>query len=130
MDFVHLHIHSEYSILDGSIKVKKLVKELAKQGATAAALTDHDGMHGTLEFYLACQSEKINGIIGHEINCEPVFHENKKESCHLILLCQNEVGYKNLIKLCTLANTTYKNHLFQDSTNIPFEELQVFHTVF
>ena len=76
--FVHLHIHSEYSILDGSIKIKKLVKELAKQGATAAALTDHDGMHGALEFYLACQSEKINGIIGHEINVEPLYLENKK----------------------------------------------------
>ena len=122
--FVHLHIHSEYSILDGSIKIKKLVKELAKQGATAAALTDHDGMHGALEFYLACQSEKINGIIGHEINVEPLYLENKKSPTHLILLAENEVGYKNLIKLCTLANTVGTNRLSTNSTSVTWEEIQ------
>jgi DNA polymerase-3 subunit alpha len=122
--FVHLHVHSEYSILDGSIKIKKLVKELAKQGYPAAALTDHDGMHGALEFYLACQSEKINGIIGHEINIEPLFLDNKKSPTHLILLAENEEGYKNLIKLCTIANTSGLNRLSSLSTNISWEELK------
>src|SRR3989338_7281175 len=109
LDFVHLHVHSEYSLLDGSIKIKKLVKELAKRGSTAAAITDHDGMHGILEFYLACQSEKINGIIGYEINIAPLFLEDKKSATHLILLAENEQGYSNIIKLCTIANTTGKN---------------------
>ena len=123
-EFVHLHIHSEYSILDGSIKIKKLVKELAKRGASAAALTDHDGMHGALEFFLACQSEKINGIIGYEVNIEPLFLENKKTPTHLILLAENEIGYKNLIKLCTLANTSGTNALETHSTSISWDELK------
>jgi DNA polymerase-3 subunit alpha len=123
-EFVHLHIHSEYSLLDGSIKVKKLVKELSKRAAKAAALTDHDGMHGVLEFYLACQSEKINGIIGYEINVEPVFLDDKKQVTHLILLAENDLGYSNLIKLCTIANTSGKNALFPDSTNVSWDELK------
>lgn len=123
-EFVHLHIHSEYSLLDGSIKVKKLVKELSKRGAKAAALTDHDAMHGVLEFYLACQAEKINGIIGYEINIEPLFIEDKKQVCHLVLLAENDSGYANLIKLCTIANTTGKNALFTDSTNVTWNELK------
>ena len=125
-EFVHLHIHSEYSLLDGSIKVKKLVKELSKRGAKAAALTDHDAMHGVLEFYLACQAEKINGIIGYEINIEQLYIEEKNQVSHLILLAENELGYSNLIKLCTIANTSGKNALFTDSTNISFEELKKF----
>ncbi len=123
-EFVHLHIHSEYSLLDGSIKIKKLIKELKKRGSQAAALTDHDGMYGVLEFYLACQTEKINGIIGYEINVEPLFLEDKKQVCHLTLLAENSVGYSNLMKLCTLANTTGKNNLSFDSTNVTWQQIQ------
>lgn len=123
-EFVHLHIHSEYSILDGSIKLKKLIKELSKRGAKAAALTDHDGMHGALEFYLACQSEKINGIIGYEANIAAAFHPNQKQAFHLILLAENNTGYTNLIKLCTIANTSGKNALFTDSTSLEWDELE------
>lgn len=124
MDFVHLHVHSEYSLLDGSIKIKKMVKELAKRGCSAAALTDHDGMHGALEFYLACQAEKINGIIGYEINMEPLFLEDKKSTTHLVLLAENELGYSNLLKLCTIANTTGKNAFYSNSTSVKWEELK------
>lgn len=123
-EFVHLHIHSEYSLLDGSIKIKKLVKELQKRQASAAALTDHDGMHGALEFYLSCQAEKINGIIGYEVNIEPLLRLEKKEPHHLILLAEDAKGYSNLIKLCTIANTTGKNDLHADSTNIKWSDLQ------
>lgn len=123
-EFVHLHIHSEYSILDGSIKLKKLIKELSKRGAKAAALTDHDAMHGVLEFYLACQNEKINGIIGYEANIESAFHEDKKQVHHLILIAENNTGYSNLIKLCTIANTSGKDALFSDSTSISWLELE------
>ncbi|MES2615303.1 MAG: PHP domain-containing protein [Bdellovibrionota bacterium] len=123
-EFVHLHIHSEYSILDGSIKIKKLLKELVKRQATAAALTDHDAMHGVLEFYLACQAEKINGIIGYEINIEPLYLEDKKKPAHLVLLAENEQGYSNLIKLCTIANTSGINGLSANSTNVTWSELK------
>jgi DNA polymerase-3 subunit alpha len=123
-EFVHLHIHSEYSLLDGSIKVKKLVKELSKRGAKAAALTDHDAMHGVLEFYLSCHSEKINGIIGYELNVAPKYLEEKKHTCHLVLLAENDLGYSNLIKLCTIANTTGKNNLFTDSSNVTWHDLE------
>ncbi|MGY3803558.1 DNA polymerase III subunit alpha [Pigmentibacter ruber] len=123
-EFVHLHIHSEYSILDGSIKLKKLIKELSKRGAKAAALTDHDGMHGVLEFYLACQNEKINGIIGYEANIETAFTADKKQVSHLILLAENNTGYANLIKLCTIANTTGKDSIFSNSTSIYWDELE------
>ncbi|BBH52082.1 DNA polymerase III subunit alpha [Fluviispira sanaruensis] len=123
-EFVHLHIHSEYSLLDGSIKVKKLVKELSKRGVKAAALTDHDAMHGVLEFYLSCQAEKINGIIGYEINVECIYLENKKQVSHLILLAENDEGYANLIKLCTIANTTGKNNVYTDSTSVTFADIE------
>ncbi len=123
-EFVHLHIHSEYSVLDGSIKIKKLVKELAKRSATAAALTDHDGMHGVLEFYLACEAEKINGIIGYEVNVEPLYLEDKKKPVHLILLTETEEGYANIIKLCSLANTSGQNALSANSTSVSWAELE------
>lgn len=124
MDFVHLHIHSEYSLLDGSIKIKKLVKELAKRQACAAALTDHDALHGALEFYLACQAEKINGIIGYEINMEPLFLQDKKKTFHLILIAENTTGYANLLKLCTIANTTGKDRHFPNATSVSWQELK------
>ncbi|MBX9703794.1 MAG: DNA polymerase III subunit alpha, partial [Silvanigrellaceae bacterium] len=123
-EFVHLHIHSEYSLLDGSIKVKKLVKELTKRHFSAAALTDHDGMHGILEFYLACQSEKLKGIIGYEVNIEHFTSPQKKETAHLVLLAENNQGYANLIKLCTIANTTGLNRGYPGSTSITWNELE------
>jgi len=122
--YTPLHIHSEYSILDGSIKVKKLVQELADRGHSAAALTDHDGLHGVLEFYLACKNKNINGIIGYEVNVAPVYLESQESTCHLVLLAKNTAGYKNLIKICTIANTSGKNALFTDSTNIFLEDLK------
>lgn len=123
-DFVHLHVHSEYSLLDGSIKVKKLIKELAARNAKAAALTDHDAMHGALEFYLGCKEKNINGIIGFEANLEPFskcLPPNKLT--HLILLAQTDVGYSNVVKLCTLANTSGKDALGTDSTSLTWEQL-------
>ncbi len=122
-EFIHLHVHSEYSILDGSIKIKKLVKELAKRGATAVALTDHDVLCGALEFYLACQSEKINGILGYEINLEPRYLPTRKKPVHLILLAENEEGYANLIQLCTIANTVGQDRMGSQSISVTWEEL-------
>jgi DNA polymerase III subunit alpha len=126
VDFVHLHIHSEYSLLDGSIKIKNLVKELKNRGVTAAALTDHDAMHGVLEYWLACKEAKINGIVGYEVNVPYRFPANaaqEKSSSHLVLLAENDLGFKNLVKLSTYANTSGKNLLGNDSFAIPWEVL-------
>lgn len=123
-EFVHLHVHSEYSLLDGSIKVKKLVKELAARGASAAALTDHDGMHGAVEYYLECLKEKINGIIGYEANLPPLILTDAKCSFHLILLAESNQGYANIVKLCSFANTTGKNALGADSVVVSWEALK------
>ncbi len=123
-DFVHLHVHSEYSLLDGSIRIKKLIKELVKRNAMAASLTDHDGMHGILEFYLECKEKKINGIIGYEANVESVFAKNIRPCHHLVLLAENDIGYANLVRLCSLANTTGKSKHGPDSTSVDWENLK------
>ena len=126
-DFVHLHIHSEYSLLDGSIRIKKLVKELAARKATAAALTDHDGMHGVLEFYLECKGHKegpLNGIIGYEANVEFFSPKLAKKLGHLVLIAENNTGYTNLVKLCSLANTVGKNHLGPDATCLTWNQMR------
>lgn len=122
--FVHLHVHSEYSLLDGSIKVKKLVKELASRGATAAALTDHDGLHGAVEYYLECQKEKINGIIGYEANVPPLLLTESKAPFHLVLLAENNQGYANIVKLCSFANTDGKALMGADSIIVSWDELK------
>ena len=97
MSFTHLNIRSEYSLVDGSIKIKKLVKSLSAEGYTAAALTDSDAMHGAIEFYTACQSENIKPIIGISLNISSLeAHENVFK---LLFLVTNEKGYTNLSKL-------------------------------
>jgi DNA polymerase-3 subunit alpha len=123
-EFVHLHVHSEYSLLDGSIKVKKLVKELVARKAKAAALTDHDALHGAVEFFLECQKEKINGIIGYEANVAPLILTDSKLPFHLVLLAENSAGYANIIKLCSIANTTGKNRMGPESIVISWDELR------
>lgn len=122
-EFVHLHIHSEYSLLDGSIRIKKLVKELAARGATAAALTDHDAMHGLLEFYLEAQGANINGIIGLEANVAYFTQGVSTRPSHLVLLAENEAGYRNLIKLCTFANTEGKHLCGNETVSLPWNIL-------
>jgi len=124
-EFVHLHVHSEYSLLDGSIKVKKLVKELVARQSKAAALTDHDALHGAVEFYLECQKEKINGIIGYEANVEPLILSDSKTPFHLILLAETNEGYSNIIKLCSLANTDGKNRMGPESIVMTWDEIRI-----
>jgi DNA polymerase-3 subunit alpha len=123
-EFVHLHVHSEYSLLDGSIKVKKLVKELVSRQAKAAALTDHDALHGAVEFYLECQKEKINGIIGYEANVEPLLLTSSKSPFHLVLLAETNEGYANIIKLCSIANTDGKNRMGPESNVVCWDEIR------
>ena len=103
-DFVHLHVHTEYSLLDGSAKIKELVHRAKELGMSAVAITDHGAMYGAIDFYKAAKEEGIKPIIGCEVYVAP---ENrfKKETVngvnyyHLVLLAENNEGYQNLIKL-------------------------------
>src|SRR3989339_836513 len=105
--FTHLHTHSHYSLLDGLGTHDQLIEEAKKQGATALALTDHGNMYGVIEFYQKCQKAEIKPIIGVEfyIAPGPMLEKNSREKpYHLILLAENNQGYKNLLKLTTIAH--------------------------
>lgn len=104
--FVHLHCHTEYSLLDGLSKIKRLVKRVKELEMPAVAMTDHGAMYGAIEFYKECHKEGIKPIIGMEAYTTVRDHkikEGKSDNNHLILLAQNHMGYKNLMKLSTIA---------------------------
>lgn len=108
--FVHLHLHTEYSLLDGACRIDRLAERLAEVGQTAAAVTDHGVMYGAVEFYKACKKNGIKPIIGCEVYVAPDSRKHKErvgDSAynHLVLLCKNETGYKNLIKIVSDAFT-------------------------
>lgn len=109
MSFVHLHNHSDFSLLDGAVSVENLVKQAVEYGQPGLALTDHGNMFGALKFYKACKKAGINPIVGNEFymagssRSEKTGTESGNKYYHLILLAQNETGYRNLIKLTSLA---------------------------
>jgi DNA polymerase-3 subunit alpha len=102
MSFTHLHVHTEYSLLDGSNKINEYVKRLKALGMTAGAITDHGVMYGVIDFYKACKAEGINPIIGCEVYVAPGSRFDKEavqtddRYYHLVLLAENNVGYSNL----------------------------------
>ncbi len=102
MAFTHLHVHTEYSLLDGSNKIKEYVKRLKELGMTAGAITDHGVMYGVIDFYKACRAEGINPLIGCEVYVSPGSRFDKENSdfedryYHLVLIAENNVGYSNL----------------------------------
>ena len=109
-DFVHLHLHSQYSILDGAIKIKDLVKKAKEYGMPAVAVTDHGNMHASYELYKECTAEGIKPIIGQEFYIakgsrfdKQKGNEGEKGSYHLVLLAKNETGLKNLMKLSSIG---------------------------
>jgi DNA polymerase-3 subunit alpha len=108
-DFAHLHVHTEYSLLDGLSRVKKLVQRAKALGMQHLAITDHGTMYGVIEFYKACKAEGINPVIGVEAYLTEHIHDHSKrrqdDYTHLLLLAKNQTGYRNLIKLTTIANT-------------------------
>ncbi len=102
--FTHLHVHSEYSLLDGMSRIKELPKRAKELGQTAIALTDHGVMYGVVDFYKACVAEGIKPIIGCEVyttkdRTDKSSGRGENETNHLVLLCKNDEGYHNLIQI-------------------------------
>lgn len=105
-NFVHLHNHTEYSLLDGMIKIKDLVKRTKELGMSAVAMTDHGNMFGAIEFYKECTSAGIKPIIGSEFYMTSGSRFDKeKDRFHIVLLAKNHNGYKNLINLSSYSYT-------------------------
>jgi len=108
-DFVHLHTHTEYSILDGLSKIPDLINRAKKFGQEALAITDHGNMYGHIVFYNACKEANLKAIIGAELYLAKNSRFDKQikigsDQSHLTLLAKNFTGYQNLMKLISLAN--------------------------
>ena len=107
--FVNLHVHTEYSLLDGACRIKELISRVRELGQTAAAITDHGNMYGVVEFWNEAKNQGIRPIIGCEVYVAPRGHLDKEPKLdsspyHLILLCRNNEGYRNLVKLVSIAS--------------------------
>ncbi len=107
--FVHLHLHTEYSLLDGAIRMKELMKKAAEFKMPAVAITDHGNLFGAIEFYQEATRAGVNPIIGCEAYIAPGSHKDRPGSrrdaaYHFTLLAENETGYRNLVKLVTAAH--------------------------
>lgn len=106
-DFVHLHAHSEFSLLDGLSKTAGMIKKVKEDGSKALAITDHGSMHGEIEFYKKALKEEIKPILGCELYMSAGDHLEKKrgDAFHLTVLAQNLEGYRNLMKIVTIGQT-------------------------
>ncbi len=129
MDFTHLHVHTEYSLLDGSGKIKEMVLRTKELGMDSLAITDHGVMYGVIDFYKACLSEGIKPIIGCEVYVAPNSRFDREPGAgeeryyHLVLLAENNTGYHNLMKIVSrgfLEGFYYK-------PRIDYEVLEQFH---
>ncbi|WP_296954800.1 DNA polymerase III subunit alpha [uncultured Dialister sp.] len=109
--FVHLHVHTEYSLFDGTCRIKELVSHVKEMGQTAIAITDHGVMYGAVYLYKECMAQGIKPIIGCEVyvtrgsRFEKGAGKEKEKLAHLILLAENNTGYQNLIKICSKSWT-------------------------
>ncbi|MBE7007877.1 MAG: DNA polymerase III subunit alpha, partial [Ruminococcaceae bacterium] len=109
MSFAHLHVHTEYSLLDGACRIRDLPKLVKSMGQDACAITGHGVMYGVIDFYRACKAEGVKPIIGCEVYVAPRTrfdkqHEFDSEARHLVLLCENETGYRNLSYMVSMAH--------------------------
>ena len=128
MPFTHLHLHTEYSLLDGACRIEPLVKRAKELGQSALAVTDHGVMYGVIDFYRACKKVGIKPIIGCEVYVAPRSRFDKtfeydKEYYHLILLCENNTGYHNLMKMVSLGFTEG----FYSKPRVDYELLEKYH---
>lgn len=111
MDFTHLHVHTEYSLLDGSSKIKEIVARAKELGMDSLAITDHGVMYGIIDFYRACKAEGIRPVLGCEVYVAPGSRFTKEGGSsddryyHLVLLAENNIGYANLMKLVSRGFT-------------------------
>jgi len=129
MAFVHLHTHTEYSLLDGSNKIKNYVNRVKELGMNAAAITDHGVMYGVVDFYKACKDAGINPVIGCEIYVAPNSRFDRELShgddkyYHLVLLAENNKGYENLMKIVSIGFT--EGYYYRP--RVDFETLEKYH---
>ncbi len=128
MSFVHLHVHSEYSLLDGACRISKLVDTAIDNGANAVAITDHGNMYGAVDFYKEAVKKGIKPIIGCEVYVASRSRFDKsteydRHNYHLVLLCENNTGYNNLIKLVSKSWTEG----FYNKPRIDRELLEKYH---
>lgn len=125
MAFTHLHLHTEYSLLDGACRIERLMDRAVEQGFDSVAITDHGCMYGVIDFYKAAKKRGIKPIIGCEVYVAKRtrfdrVHEMDYENRHLILLCENQTGYQNLIKLVSMSWTEG----FYNKPRVDFELLE------
>ena len=127
-EFVHLHLHSEYSLLDGACRIREIVRTAKEMGQKAVAVTDHGVMYGAIDFYKEAKKEGIKPIIGCEVYTaartrhDRLFREDSEHG-HLVLLCKNRTGYQNLIKLVSQAYIDG----FYGKPRVDWELLEQFH---
>ncbi len=127
-EFVHLHLHTEYSLLDGAARISSIADKAIAEGQDAVAITDHGVMYGAVEFYTALKSRGIKPIIGCEVYVAPngrLSKEGKQDSSghHLILLCKNEQGYKNL---CYMVSKSFIDG-FYSKPRVDMELISKYH---
>ena len=130
MNFAHLHVHTEYSLLDGSNKIKEYVSRVKELGMTAAAITDHGVMFGIIEFYRAARAAGINPVLGCEVYVAPVSRFDKEavgrdedRYYHLVLLAENNTGYSNLMKIVSRGFT--EGYYYKP--RVDYEVLETYH---
>ncbi len=127
-DFVHLHVHSEYSLLDGACRLEQLTAQVKALGQTAVAVTDHGNLYAAIAFYDAAQAQGIRPIIGCEVYVAQRTRFDREphldgKSYHLVLLCENNRGYQNLMKLVSLSNLEG----FYKKPRVDWELLEQYH---
>ena len=129
MSFTHLHVHTEYSLLDGSSKIKELVHQAKELGMDSIAITDHGAMYGVIDFYRAAKAEGIKPIIGCEIyvttgsRFDKAASQGDKRYYHLVLLAENNTGYANLMKIVSRAFT--EGYYYKP--RVDYELLETYH---
>ena len=128
MSFVHLHVHTEYSLLDGACRINKMMERVKELGQSAIAITDHGVMYGCIDFYKAAKAAGIKPIIGCEVYVAPRkmsdrVHGIDNEAYHLVLLCENMKGYENLCQIVSQAYT----HGFYGKPRADLELLEKYH---